>query len=188
MALYVLKNDGTELSVGETKVLNKLKYLYQVVSQDAFLYIKPKIGRLVPDFLLIDSLYGICIVEANDAGRDELLSVVAEDNPITQTKIFLELAAEILPDFSDNIFAHTVLMGISMQDIEDCPVLSEVSCITSDTLSLVSIATLFNGNEIELDEGCINLIKTTLFPEMKVYATDEAVQSLDIEQENFIRR
>ena len=43
IGLNIIKNDVQELTVGENKLLNKLKNIYKGYDKEAYLYIQPKI-------------------------------------------------------------------------------------------------------------------------------------------------
>ncbi|MEK5486561.1 MULTISPECIES: hypothetical protein [Lysinibacillus] len=70
--LHIIPNDLPTLTKGERSVLNKIKNLYKTQQSDAYLYIQPKIKNLIPDFILIDCLRGVSILEVKDWSIDYL--------------------------------------------------------------------------------------------------------------------
>jgi hypothetical protein len=65
MSITAIPNDS-EFTTGEEKVFNKIKSLYASTTYQAFLYLKPRIRNLEPDFILIDPYKGVSIIEVKD--------------------------------------------------------------------------------------------------------------------------
>ncbi|WP_270505523.1 UvrD-helicase domain-containing protein [Paraclostridium sordellii] len=217
MGLNIIKNDVSELTLGENKLLNKLKNIYKDYNKEAYLYIQPKISSLVPDFILIDSQRGISILEVKDWSisyirdinkRKVELSDRPDDNPVYKTSKYLAIAKGLVSTddnmefIEDNIYANTVLTNISSKDIENTGIQNSINqppvkCITSDMMSKISIQDLFSTEVINISGQEIVNIRTLFFPEIKIKKvvndseTKEiikTIKALDIEQENFARR
>ena len=98
MSLFIIRNDSKDLTVGENKLLNKIKNLYENEEKTAYLYVQPTISALVPDFILIDEIRGISILEVKDWSIDYIKSIDKkrvvlanreDDNPTFKTKQYL---------------------------------------------------------------------------------------------------
>ncbi|MFR9068756.1 MAG: UvrD-helicase domain-containing protein [Paraclostridium sp.] len=218
MSLEVIKNDAKELTPGEKSILNKIKSLYKDYKGDAYLYIQPTIGSLVPDFILIDEQRGLSILEVKDWSMGYISSINKrkvqladreDDNPVLKTRKYLDITNGIISTsnddmefIEDNIYANTVLTNISSSEIVDLKLNKEfyqkpINSITSDLLRKLSIDDLFSDEYISIDESDMVLLRTLLFPETRIKKVkadisgkviEETINALDIEQENFARR
>lgn len=217
MGLNIIKNDVQELTLGENKLLNKLKNIYKDYDKEAYLYIQPKISSLVPDFILIDSKRGISILEVKDWSISYIRDINkkkvelqdrSDDNPVYKTSKYLSIAKGLLSTnddmefIEDNIYANTVLTNISSKEIKDTGIQSlinqpPIKCITSDMISKISIEYIFSNEMINVSEQDMINIRTLFFPEIKIkkLIKDEeskevinTIKALDTEQENFARR
>jgi hypothetical protein len=63
MPLKTIPTILENMNKSEKYVLNKLTELYKNEEQDAILYLEPKVKNITPDFILIDQLYGVTIIE-----------------------------------------------------------------------------------------------------------------------------
>lgn len=218
MSLEIIKNDAKELTQGERSFLNKIRSLYKDYKKEAYLYIQPNIGKLIPDFILIDECRGLSILEIKDWSigyissinkRTVQLADREDDNPAFKTRKYLDIANGIISTsdeqmefIDDYIYANLVLTNISSSDIKDLGIEKEfnqnpINCITSDLLRKLSIDDLFSDEEISINENEMILLRTLLFPETKIKKVksdingkviDETIKALDIDQENFARR
>ena len=127
MSLEIIKNDSKDLTPGEKSVLNKLKRLYKDYNYTTYLYIQPNIGKLVPDFILIDEKKGLSIIEVKDWSIDYIKNINKrtvqladrdDDNPVYKTKKYLDIAKGIVSTSDDdmefienNLYANTVLVN-----------------------------------------------------------------------------
>ena len=75
MTLIIIPNDLSNLTTGENKVLSKIKSLYSQIDRPSYLYVKPRLRNLEPDFILIDIQKGACIIEVKDWGKDYIKSI-----------------------------------------------------------------------------------------------------------------
>lgn len=218
MAIKVIKNYAVELTAGENKLLERIKEIYKNTTHEAYLYIQPKIGGLVPDFILIDSKKGIAILEVKDweisyvrdmDRRKVQLRDREDDNPVFKTKKYLTILEALVAMLDDEIelldehlYANTILTNIKFEEtvITGMRGLLEnksVNCITSEGVSNLQINEIFSEKEINLTPSDIVTIRTLLFPEIKIQKPPvinsnsnikPSIFSLSEEQENFIRR
>lgn len=217
MTLNIIKNDAQELTSGENKLLNKIKYIYKDYDKEAYLYVQPKISTLIPDFMLIDSQRGISILEVKDWSikyiRDINKKIVelqdrSDDNPVYKTGKYLSIAKGLLTTsddmefVEDNVYANTVLTNISSNDIKNTGIYSSLNqppirYITSDMMSKLSIEDIFSGEKIDISEQEMINIRTLFFPEIKIKKVVKdtnsnnllnSIKALDMDQENFARR
>jgi len=66
MALKTIPTTLDNMNKSEKYVLNKLSELYKNAEQTAILYLEPKVKNITPDFILIDPLHGVTIIEVKD--------------------------------------------------------------------------------------------------------------------------
>lgn len=218
MSLEIIKNDSKDLTPGEKSVLNKLKKLYKDYNYTTYLYIQPNIGKLVPDFILIDENKGLSIIEVKDWSIDYIKNINKrtvqladrdDDNPVYKTKKYLDIAKGIVSTSDDdmefienNLYANTVLVNTTSGEIrnlgiEDCFKQKPIKCLTKDLFSNLKLEDLFSEEEISINEEQMILLRTMLFPETKIKKVKEdikgniistTINALDTEQENFARR
>ncbi len=207
MPIKIIRNDAKDLTQGETTVLNKIIYLYKDVFYDAYLYIQPTIGKLQPDFLIIDAKRGISIIEVKDWSIDYikdinqrvvLLQNREEDNPIFKTKKYLDICIGVLSsednlDINDRVFGNTILINLSKDDTQNISQYLNhrlINCILQEDFKCISIDNLFDSEEFHLNFNEVSLVRTSFFPEIKIQqpTVEEIIKSLDLEQENFAKR
>ncbi|MFI3210337.1 MAG: AAA family ATPase [Peptostreptococcaceae bacterium] len=213
MPLNVINNSVDSLTKGEEKILDKLKNIYKAISNDAYLYIQPKLNNLIPDFILIDRVKGICVLEVKDWSLDYIRSIDKrkvylqdriDDNPVFKTSKYVDLvngffaSNDDLEFDSDMVFGRTVLPNISSEDflkIENELTKNNIECILKDHFTKLSIDKIFCEEDFNLSYDELTTIRTVLFPEIKIHSQedsnedlDEIIKALDIEQENFAKR
>ncbi|OON91922.1 MAG: hypothetical protein ATN34_05280 [Epulopiscium sp. Nele67-Bin002] len=195
MAVTIIKNNNGGLSNGETRVINRLRALYQDDNSTAYIYMQPKIGDLAVDFIILDNQRGICIVETKDWLAEDIQSVdettivlqdIIENNPLHEMEQFVATCRGILESeigAVGKIFAHTILINITDAQFEEFPQLEPLrSCFSNEQYRAITLGTLFDEEEGPIDN--LELVKTALLPEIRVYGD----LALDSEQENFVRR
>lgn len=165
MTIRIIKNDATTLTYGEEKLLKKIKELYQYEQHESYIYVQPKIGTAVPDFVIIDAVRGISILEVKDwelsyiqdinkrkvklADRDDV-------NPVVKTASYLNLFQGLVSTLDDKvealdeyIFANTILSKITLKGAEEAGYTQyfknySVSCFTGDLVSKACIEDFFS--------------------------------------------
>src|SRR3972149_7435841 len=110
MSLSIIPSDLSTLTKGESKIANKIVSLYSQINRDCYLYVKPRLRNLEPDFILIDVYKGACILEIKDWSKDYIKSIdrcniTANDckilsNPVFKTNQYFNLAKSLFE--SDN--------------------------------------------------------------------------------------
>ena len=217
MSLYIIKNDSKNLTLGENKLLNKIKKLYENYENEAYLYVQPTISNLIPDFILIDEKKGISILEVKDWSlsyikdvnkRRVILIDREDDNPVNKTKQYFNICNGIISDndeiydLNEFLYANTVLTNMSDKDLQQEKIKSSfniksVKILSKDTLSQLTINHMFSKGECEIREDEMINIRTSLFPEIKItkenYDEDNdfkegIIHSLDNKQENYARK
>ena len=213
MSLFIIRNDSKDLTVGENKLLNKIKNLYENEEKTAYLYVQPTISALVPDFILIDEIRGISILEVKDWSIDYIKSIDKkrvvlanreDDNPTFKTKQYLNQCKGIISTddelcyLDEIIYANVVLTNISMEEINNKNIKEQLSnpavnILTKNILEKLNIEDMFSKNKISLSEDEITQIRGLLFPEIKIVKEDKnkslvSIHALDEEQENFARK
>jgi superfamily I DNA/RNA helicase len=77
------------MNKSEKYILNKLKQLYLSESHIVYLYLEPKIKNLAPDFILIDPIRGVIILEVK-AWSIDFMASVNQKEVLTSTGEILE--------------------------------------------------------------------------------------------------
>ena len=196
MSLEIIKNDSKDLTPGEKSVLNKLKKLYKNYNYTTYLYIQPNIGKLMPDFILIDEKKGLSIIEVKDWSIDYIKNINKrtvqladrdDDNPVYKTKKYLDIAKGIVSTSDDdmefienNLYANTVLVNTTSGEIrnlgiEDCFKQKPIKCLTKYLFNNLKLEDLFSEEEISINEEQMILLRTMLFPETKIKKVKESI-------------
>jgi hypothetical protein len=222
--LHTIPTDISELTNGEKLVIKKLKELYKNIDRDCYLYIQPTIRTLEPDFILIDSLKGVCILEVKDWGLNYIRAinkneVVLADNrkvhnPSKRAVQYYNAVKSLfesedrLQDEECNlkfkVHSKLILTNLSNRDIterdlEQFFIRPCMDYITSDELTHISLDILFGNDVCNITEDCMNIIRSLLFPEIKIIKKesieddfdeirDDIIGALDVEQEKFAKR
>lgn len=193
MSLNVIPNDIPTLTQGERSLLNKIKKLYEDVDNECYLYIQPKLKNLEPDFILIDSLKGVCLIEVKDWSIGYLsdvnrINVTTTDgktlkNPIFKTNQYFNLAKGIFESedilynedgfLKINIYSKTVFINISSEEIRENNLerlfnQPPTKYITSNDIRNLSIDNLFSIESCNIDKEDLLAIRSILFPEIKI--------------------
>ena len=74
MPLKTIPTILDNMNKSEKYVLNKLTELYKSEEQTGILYLEPKVKNITPDFILIDPLYGVTIIEVKAWSIDYILN------------------------------------------------------------------------------------------------------------------
>ncbi|WP_094228026.1 nuclease-related domain-containing DEAD/DEAH box helicase [Methanolobus psychrotolerans] len=191
MPLKVMQSDLSGLTLGENRVLNKLKAIYGTKDYDAFLYPQPLILSYNPDFILIDPFKGVCIVEVKDWSLSYIqsinqISVIDANgeelhNPAYRARQYFNAIKNLLEReefllnekkelrfrlYSKVIFTKMNSLEISSLKEVLCQPVTE--CISSDQLASLSVNTLFTDDTIFLDRGTVSTIRGKIFPELQI--------------------
>lgn len=186
-----MQSDTSGLTLGENRVLNKLKAIYGTKDYDAFLYPQPLVMSYNPDFLLIDPFKGVCILEVKDWSLSYLQSmnrISATDvngeelhNPAYRARQYFNAVKSILQTedfllnekkeirfglYSKVIF--TKMNSVEVSSLKDVLCQPVTECISSNQLTSLSVNELFTEDTIFLDNGTISTIRGKIFPELQI--------------------
>lgn len=194
--LNIIPSDLSTLTQGESRVVNKLKEIYKDVSRDIFLYVKPRLRNLEPDFILIDPLKGVSVLEIKDWSLDFIktinrVEVVTANNktlhnPAFRTNQYFNIAKSLFEadprlvnqdsgklEFS--FFAKVILINISSEEISSRQGLSEVlvqyptEIISSEIYKNSQTNTFFDNTSSNLSNPQIQVVRKILFPEIEIF-------------------
>lgn len=215
MSSKVIKNAAYELTYGESKVLEMLKELYKNIEGEVYIYVQPTISRLRPDFVILDSIRGIAILEIKDWSETYIKTITktkvvledrSEDNPLYKLKNYHMLISGVIctnsklyDEVNESIYGTVIFTKLSDSDIEKNSFEKELiqrpmRYISSNNLKGIKINDIFGENRIQLDNKLMALLRVTLFPEVKIINSDNKedeacdIKALDKEQEEFARR
>lgn len=134
MSSKVIKNAAYELTYGESKVLEMLKELYKNIEGEVYIYVQPTISRLRPDFVILDSIRGIAILEIKDWSETYIKTITktkvvledrSEDNPLYKLKNYHMLISGVIctnsklyDEVNESIYGTVIFTKLSDSDIE----------------------------------------------------------------------
>ncbi|MDW8802473.1 AAA family ATPase [Clostridium sp. A1-XYC3] len=219
MALNIIPHDDFQLTDGEKRMLNKIKRIYETTERECYLYVQPRIRNLNPDYILVDSLKGVCIIEIKDWSIEYLERVTRReafardgnkyDNPIFKANKYYNLVKgvflsedNLLNDMGElkfKLYSKVVFTNLSSFDIESNNFLDILyqppsEYITSDSIQSLKIDELFNIETCNLENSDLQVIRSLLFPEVKVSEKlneDNGlriIKALDAKQEKFAKK
>lgn len=218
--LHTIPGDVSNLSSAERRILNKIKKLYENIDRNCYLYIQPKIRNQEPDFILIDPLKGVSIVDIVDWPKGFIESadrknVKTKDNksyanPVFKTNQSHNLIKGIF-ESEDSLFGSDGELRVKLSSIAIFTELSNQDlkisnfsnifnqppnqCITQEAIQGLSIENLFNSDCKKLHDGDPLILRSLLFPEIKISETineksdiNKIIKALDVQQEQFAKR
>lgn len=216
MSIETIPSDHSSLTLGEEQIANKIKHLYNTIDRDCYLYVQPRLRNLEPDFILIDPLKGACIIEVKDWSREYIniinrINVFTNNgkklyNPVFRANQYFKLSKGLFESdtrlldeegyLNFNIYSKVIFTNINSSEIDDLSnVLNQppTEYFTSDQLKKLDIITLFSIETCNLKPAQILVIRSILFPEIKLHGVgkdseDEVIKALDKKQENFAKR
>jgi hypothetical protein len=193
MSINIIPNDLSSLTSGEKRVANKIKNLYNSIDRDCYLYVQPRLRNLEPDFVLIDPLKGICIIEVKDWSINYIETINRRyvyttggrrDNPMFRTNQYFNLAKGLLESdtrlldevgyLNFNIYSKVVFTNITSSECETNnlgTVLNQPPTIyfTSNQLRGLDIRGLFSIETCNLDPAQMRVIRSILSPEITIH-------------------
>lgn len=223
MSIETIPSDPSSLTLGEEQIANKIKHLYNTIDRDCYLYVQPRLRNLEPDFILIDPLKGACIIEVKDWSRDYInsinrIKVSTNDgktlyNPVFRANQYFNLAKGLFESdtrlldeegyLNFNIYSKVIFTNIDSSKIDDLNVVLNqppTKYFTSNQMRKLDINTLFSIETCNLKPVQILVIRSVLFPEIKLHDDigkdsdfefvdmDETIKALDIKQEKLAKR
>lgn len=204
MGLQIIPNISENSTAGERYIKDKLTKIYR--DKNAILYIKPKIKNLEPDFILIDPLKGVCILEVKDWTKDYIteinnVEVRSKDgkklyNPTFRTRQYHNLVKGVfegetsLFDFKTgelkfNIYSKVLYPNMTIEEIDSFgdflkgyPILS----IGKEILKKWEIDDIFSTDNYILDNYILEKLRGLLFPEIKVFESSYENKNMKIDR------
>jgi len=200
MPLKTIPTILENMNKSEKYVLNKLTELYKNKEQDAILYLEPKVKNVTPDFILIDQLYGVTIIEVKAWSIDYIDTVNNKEvtlsdgridkNPSFKTRNyfniiqnFLRFKENLIDDKNElnfNLYASLFLTQISENESvtnrlkEYLNHYPSTVCYKNDIQKL-SFDILFPKGKNKIDDNSIGLIRHAIFPETQIKSTLDIV-------------
>ena len=215
MPLKLIPNDETSLTEGEKQVAYRLKKLYQAEQEEVYLYLTPRVNGLEPDFLLIDPLRGVLVIETKSWGVEYLKTinpkeVVAVDgkkypNPTFRTNHYFNTVKSLFStditlmddelELTFNLYAYVVFTSIKSEQIQNKNLFNQypTRAIYEDEIKNVTLKSLFPKGEKRITALQVAVIRGVVFPEIQLQVEahndiDQIIKILDIEQELFAKR
>ncbi len=215
MPLVTIPKLIDNMNRSEKYVLNKLKFLYMAQNVTSYLYLEPKIKNLMPDFILIDPLRGVMIIEVKAWSLDyiqrinqkEVVTIKGEilENPSFKSRKYYNILKNIfkkvdkLVDINNNLkfnlYSTLVFTELKKEDIVRNNLKEVLDCyptniLYKDDVSLLNFDRLFLKGIREISSQDVDIIRSTIFPEIKIFKNndkeiDKRILTLDIEQERF---
>lgn len=203
MALEVINCGYATTGTGEEYLKNKIIRLYKDEddgSNEAVLYIQPKIKDKRPDFILIDKKRGISIFEVKDwessfISNINILEVKTINgniftNPAHQIRNYfnilkstLEMSRALCNEYGDlkiNLSGFFVMVNMDRIEVENFNNFFKhdfISCLTKDFLRTMKIDDLFNNrSSVVLQEHELKFIRGSINPEIKIVDTPTTIR------------
>ncbi|NOZ90029.1 MAG: AAA family ATPase [Epsilonproteobacteria bacterium] len=216
MPLITIPRTIEGMNKSERYILNKLKQLYMLEPSISYLYLEPKIKNLTPDFILIDPMRGVMIIEVKAWSLD-YFETINQKNVTTTTNQTLEnpsYKARRYFNTLQKIFYHSTglldgnnLLKFKLHSIVTFTELREDESIESgidtfldhyparvlykDELRKLELDELFDSEIEAIDLSLIDTIRASIFPEITIIknqkSLEENILALDIEQERFAK-
>jgi len=185
------KNEGMNKS--EKYIFNKLKQLYMVEPEISYLYLEPKIKNLTPDFILIDPVRGVVIIEVkawsidfiDTLNQKELISTKGDvlENPLYKARRYFNTLQGIFR-FKEELLTQKGTLKIKLHSLiaftnmkQEEAKKTEIDTffehyparvLYKEVLSKLTLDALFD-NEIEaIPLELIDTIRVAIFPEIKI--------------------
>jgi len=204
------------MNKSEKYILNKLKLLYMSQSEISYLYLEPKINNLLPDFILIDPMRGVMVIEVKAWDINYIQTITPKEvetykqekleNPAYKTRRYFNTLQNIfkakkeLIDKQNNLkfslFATLCFTELKKEDVifynfKELLDYYPIKVFYKNDLASLTLKTLFK-NPQPIEKSILDIIRTTIFPEIKIIKKknsliDSKIIALDIEQERFAK-
>lgn len=191
MGLNIIPSDLSDLTEGEQRIASKIKSFYAESLIDSYLYVKPRLRNLEPDFIIIDPTKGICIIEVKDwtfnfikdADRTKVSTITGQVlyNPIFRANQYFNLAKglfdsdiRLLDEMGNpayNLFSKVILCNISSSDaVKIATILDQYPTryVTSDQIRGLTLDQVFDIESCFISPDQLLVLRTILFPEIKI--------------------
>lgn len=202
MPLKIIPTILDNMNKSEKYVLNKLTELYKHKEQTAILYLEPKIKNITPDFILIDPLYGVTIIEVKAWSIDYIDTINNKEvtlsdgridkNPSFKTRNYFNTIQSFLRfkenlinnknELTFNLYASLFLVQISETESNTNKLEEYLNhypstvCYKNDIQKL-NIDILFSKGKNKIDDDSIGLIRNAIFPETQIKSTFDIVNN-----------
>lgn len=229
MSLNIIPSNIQSLSGEKKQIIQMLKDLYDKQKETSFLYVNPKIKNLRPDFLMVIPHHGVALLNVSGIREHQISEINRKqiktmdgtiyDNPAFRSTQNHQLCKALF-ESDDRLYnkegyllfkvvSFAIFLNLSSnyigQQIEAFAQ-APTRTITIDKLKSGSGNILFGTEDIvDFDEGHVNLVRSCLFPEIKIHdvikdqesgkvdfefdgSIANKFKSLDSEQENFAKR
>ena len=209
MHLHIIINTEISLTNGESRTLELLKKKYKDVEHEVYIYVQPIIGSWRADFVIIDTQYGISVLEVKDWSA-MAIERVNISNVIVWGQSYQNPAKQVMR------YADAIRYNISKLDVDDIDrscvsqvivfpnmTRAEAQChsfaamlkrdiiyVFKGGLSSLSVSELFSSEAIIIPNQVLTLIRGTLFPESLIVTKshETSVTTLDAKQESFAKQ
>lgn len=195
MGLVMIPAKSYDDNEEEKYVKEKLITLYQNTDRNVILYVKPKLEKYEPDFLLIDPQYGICIIEVKawsmsfikNSNNDEFTlggSERKERNPASKVRIYHNTLNNLLKKnrlFIDNrtgklninIYSIVFWPNMLKKDLESINLNLQchypVKNYDQKKIQQLKIGDLYENNRLNMTSDKIDAVRKSIYPELKIY-------------------
>lgn len=191
MALNIIPSNLSGLTTGEMQIANKIKSLYENSSKDCYLYVKPRLRNLEPDFILIDPTKGVCIIEVKDwtlnyikeINRAKVTTKSGKTlhNPVFRANQYFNLAKGLFE--SDNRLMnadgyptynlYSKVFFVNMPSNEIASIADTLNQYPSEYISAENIRNLtinscFDNDSCFINSAQLIVLRGILFPEIKI--------------------
>lgn len=193
MPLVTIPKTLEGMNKSEKYILNKLKTLYLSENSISYLYLEPKIKNLTPDFILIDPVRGIIIIEVKAWSIDyidtinnkSILTTKNEtlENPLAKARRYYNML-EGLFRFTDELLDekgklkftfHSIIAFTQLKKEEAVNHKFETffnhypaRAIYKEELKKIELDSLFNNKIKAIEPILIDAIRASIFPEIKI--------------------
>lgn len=196
MALHIIPQDLSGCTPGEKKIVEQIKKLYNDEARSVFLYVKPRLKHLEPDFILIDSLKGVSILEIKDwslsyihnFNRTQFVDINNKKfyNPAFRCNQYFNFAKSLFEgdpllfsnengELNFKLYAKVIFVNMSLEDVQSKDGLTDLlvqppsQIIFSDGANCLSEKSLFGEDSASLNNDQVNIIRKIFYPEIEIF-------------------
>ena len=193
MPLLTIPKKLEGMNKSEKYILNKLKQLYMIEPQISYLYLEPKIKNLTPDFILIDPIRGVIIIEVKAWSMDYIASINEKEvisingdileNPAFKARRYYNTLLNVFRSYNSlvdidnrlkiNLQSVAILTEISSTEALDFGIDKLLNhyparVLYKNNLTKLSLDELFDNKIETVDISLLDTIRSAIFPEIKI--------------------
>jgi len=193
MPLVTIPKKLEGMNKSERYILNKLKQLYMVEPHISYLYLEPKIKNFTPDFILIDPIRGVAIIEVkawsieyiDTINAKEVTSIKGDrlENPAYKTRRYFNTLSGVFhlhPELIDDknqlkMKLHSLLVLTEIREEELIELKIDAffnhypaRVLFKEMLPKLTLDELFDNTIEAIDPTLIEAIRVAIFPEIKI--------------------